>query len=80
VRTQIQRWTDANRPRLTAEQVRCLEEMRGFISPDLYRRPTPDPLLAKLKELEARALTLFSPDDLARAVTLEAASYIPRSR
>jgi hypothetical protein len=78
VRTQIQRWTDANRARLNPEQLQFLAEMLTFISADLYRQPMPDALVARSKEVEARAMKLFSPEDAAAAFTREGGSYIPK--
>src|SRR5687768_4740764 len=69
VRTQIQRWTDANRARLSPEQLQFMAEALTFISGDLYRKPTPDAIATKSKEFEARALTLFAREDVAAAFT-----------
>jgi hypothetical protein len=78
VRTQIQRWTDVNRARLTPEQTQFMKDMLAFVTADLYRQPQSDALMARAKDLEARALALFAKEDIAQAATLEAASYIPK--
>ena len=78
VRTQIQRWTDANRARLNPEQLQLIADMLTLISADLYRQPKSDALVARSKELETRALTVFSREDVAAAFTREGGSYIPR--
>ena len=39
VRTQVQRWTDANRARLNPEQLQFMAEMPSFSSGDLYALP-----------------------------------------
>ncbi|HMF15282.1 MAG TPA: hypothetical protein VKE94_23370 [Gemmataceae bacterium] len=58
VRTQIQRWVDKNRPRLTAEQLKVMGENLAFVTADLYRQPVADELKAKAKELEARSIAV----------------------
>lgn len=78
VRTQIRRWTDANRARLNPEQSQFMAEMLTFISADLYRQPMPDALAERSKELVAHAMKLFSREDFAAAFTREGGSYIPR--
>lgn len=70
VRTQIQRWLDKNRSRLTADQIRVLEDNVAFIKPDLYRLPRREEDMAKAKELEQRTLALMSREDMTEAFTV----------
>lgn len=60
VRTHRRRWLAANRKRLSEEQVREIEEEIAFIGPELYRLPQ-DPAVKDLaREMEVRAIALFS--------------------
>ena len=78
VRTQIERWTDANRARLNLAQLQFVAEMLAFVSADLYSQPMSGALAARSKELEGRALMLFSLEDVGAAFTREGGAYIPR--
>ena len=76
VRTHLRRWLGANRHRLSAEQVNLIEEQIAFVRRELYRRPltssrrqpsgVPEDatLAATGNELEQRARSLFSREDL----------------
>jgi hypothetical protein len=70
VRTQIQRWLDKNRSRLTAEQVKVMEDNIAFVRADLYKLPRRPEDLEKAKELEQRTLSLMAKDDMAQALTI----------
>ena len=76
VRTQLQRWAEAKGTSLTPEQAKLVKELIASISPEMYFQPRPEAVVARSKELEARAMTLFgNKGDFAQAVTMS--SYIP---
>lgn len=70
VRTQIQRWLDKNRSRLTAEQIKIMEENIAIVKADLYKFPRNEVELAKAKSLEQRTLAVMSREDMAEALTI----------
>jgi hypothetical protein len=70
IRTQIQRWLDKSRPRLTPAQIQVMEDNIAFIKADLYRLPRREADLAKAKELEQRTLALMSREDMTEALTV----------
>jgi hypothetical protein len=70
IRTQLQRWLDKNRARLSPEQVKVVEENIAFIKADLYRIPRREEDMQKAKELEQRTLALMSRADMTEAVTI----------
>ena len=76
VRTHIQRWLDANRSRLTEEQIAVMEENISFITTDKYALPKTDENMARLKQLEAKAAALFTREEMFQALTIQG-SYIP---
>jgi hypothetical protein len=77
VQTQIRRWIEQNRPRLTSEQLKMMEENLAFATTDLYRQPKSDEQRAKGEELEKRTSALFSFDDMMQALTIYG-TYIPK--
>ena len=70
VRTQIQRWLDKNRSRLTAEQIKIMEENIAIVKADLYKFPRNEVELAKAKSLEQRTLAVMSREDMTEALTI----------
>ena len=73
VRTHFQRFLDANRARLSAEQIATIEEDIASIAPDLYRedRERTEEEFNRMRRKEEERLRLFSPDD-ARALHMGA--------
>ena len=80
VRTQIERWINANRARLLPAQLQVMQEMAAVVSPDLYSPNRTEATLARVQELEKRAISLLSKEDVGRAATLEMAVYIPKAQ
>lgn len=80
VRTQIERWIAANRARLSPAQLQVMQEMAAAVSPDLYSPNRPEGTLARVQELEKRAISLLGREDVGRAATLEMAVYIPKAQ
>jgi hypothetical protein len=78
VRTQIQRWLEKNRARLTPAQIQVMEDNAAFIKADLYRLPRREADMAKAKELEQRTLALMSREDMTEALTVYG-SCIPKT-
>lgn len=70
VRTQIQRWLDKNKARLSEAQIKLMMDNIAFIKADLYRIPRRDEDLAKAKELEQRALAIMTREDMTDAMTM----------
>lgn len=70
VRTQIQRWLDKNRSRLTEEQIKIMEENIAIVKADLYKFPRNEVELAKARSLEQRTLKLMPKEDMAEALTI----------
>ena len=58
------RWLDANRHRLSAEQIAAVDEGIAFIVPALYRQPIDPVLKSRAKELELEAMRLFDGHDM----------------
>lgn len=77
VQTQIKRWVDKNRARLTPEQLKVMDENLAFAVADRYRQPMNDEQRATAKELESRNAALFSREDLREALTIQG-TYIPK--
>ena len=64
VRTQVQRWRDANQARLNATQLDFLKELIALLGPEAYSSPRSDAVRNKQRDLSARQRTLFGHDDL----------------
>ena len=77
VQTQIKRWVEMNRARLTPEQLKVMEENLAFVVADRYRQPMSEDQRAKARELESRTAALFSRDDMRQALTIHG-TYIPK--
>lgn len=80
VRTQIERWIAANRARLSPAQLQVMQEMAAVVSPALYSPDRTEATLARVQELEKRAISLLGKEDVGRAATLEMAVYIPKPK
>ena len=80
MRTQVERWIDANRARLSPAQLQVMQEMAAVVSPDLYSPNRTEVMLARVQELEKRAISLLGKEDVGRAATLEMAVYIPKAQ
>lgn len=77
VKTHVERWLAANRPRLTQEQVCVIEEIIPSISPEKYRTERDDEKV--MREIEAwqqKAEAIFSREEL-RQIVSERADYVP---
>jgi hypothetical protein len=70
IRTQIQRWLEKNRARLSPEQVKVIDENIAFIKADLYKFPRREEDLGKARELEQRTLALMTREDMTEAFTI----------
>jgi hypothetical protein len=77
VQTQIKRWVEKNRGRLTAEQLRIMDENLAFVTADIYRLPKNQENMAKAKDLETRTAAVFSREDMMQALTIRG-DYIPK--
>ena len=77
VQTQIKRWVEQNRARLTPEQLKVMDDNLAFAIADHYRQPMNEELRAKAKELESRTAALFSREDMVQALTIRG-TYIPK--
>jgi hypothetical protein len=81
VQTQIKRWVDKNRSRLTPEQLKIMHENLAFVTADRYRGPMSEEQksqqMAQAKDLEARTAAVFAREDMVEALTIRA-TYIPK--
>ena len=64
LRTHRRRWLAAHQYRLSPAQITSVEEQITFISAELYRQPMDPELHRQMKDLEARAIQLFSRSDI----------------
>jgi hypothetical protein len=65
VRTHIERWQEANRDRLTPQQLALLKELLAFITPDAYRGgATTEDARIKAKDIQTRQATVFTRDEM----------------
>lgn len=76
VRTHIERWLDQNRSRLSAEQVKAMEDNRDFVTPEMYSPSRPPEVMERAKVLQQRTAALFSQEEIMQALTIQA-DYIP---
>ena len=81
VQTQIKRWVEKNKTRLTPDQLKMMDENLAFAIADRYRTPIQpdDKAMAQMQELEARNAALFSREDLVDAMTIRG-TYIPKKK
>lgn len=71
VRSQIAGWLHRHRMELTEPQVRILEEAIELTSPAMYGRGKPDPLAARMKDLENRARGVLTHAQVIDALTMQ---------
>jgi hypothetical protein len=65
VRTQIERWRDANRARLNAKQLAALADLIAAIGPDLYSEgPKAEEQRVKARALAEVQRDLFTPEEI----------------
>ncbi len=77
VKTHVERWLAANRLRLSREQVAVIEEIIGFISPELYEEHRDFEKIARQVEaLREKAEAILSPEDIIQ-VSSDRPDYIP---
>jgi hypothetical protein len=76
VSTHIRRWRDANKTRLSPEQLGLIAEWLEFVTPAAYRSDRPAEVLTYAKDLETRSAAHFSRDEMAQALTIHG-SHIP---
>ena len=70
VQTQIKRWTEKNKARLSAEQLKMIEEILAFVTADRYRQQMTEAERALMKDLETRTAALFSREDMMQMMTI----------
>ena len=70
-RSQLSEWLRRHRGELKPPQIELLEEMLALVVPELYVRPAPDPLMARLKDIEHRAAELLSCEQRVDALTMQ---------
>jgi hypothetical protein len=65
VRTHIERWQDANRDRLTPQQLALLKELLALITPDTYRGGAgTEEARLKAREIQTRQALIFTLEDM----------------
>jgi pimeloyl-ACP methyl ester carboxylesterase len=77
-RTHRRRWMEANRDRLTLEQIELLQEHIAFITPELYEQPQKQETVARQDELLERSYALFSREELWLALSIRA-QHVPET-
>lgn len=77
MKTHVERWLAANRPRLTSEQTAVVEEVIRFISPELYREDRDfEKGAQEVEALQEKAEAVFSHEEV-RQIMSDRANYIP---
>ena len=77
MKTHIERWLAANRPRLTDEQVAVVEEMIPIIRPELYKEDRDaEKVMREVEALQKKAEAVFSREEL-RQIGANRADYVP---
>ena len=77
IKTHVERWLAANRPRLTHEQVAVVEEMSHFITPELYQEEREFEKVAQAAEaLHRKAEAVFSREDVVQIMS-DRPDYVP---
>ena len=59
IKTHIERWLTANRPRITPEQIAVVEEIIPFITPELYQAERDIEQVQREAEIFCRKLEAF---------------------
>jgi pimeloyl-ACP methyl ester carboxylesterase len=67
VRTQMRRWLELNRPRLTSEQIEVLEESIAYVKAELYQLPKQQENEKRKQELLDRMFRLFTREEMWQA-------------
>jgi len=70
------RWVEANRTRLTPQQLEQVKAYAALMTAHKYPMPVRDQLLKEVEEIQARNLVLFSREEL-RQMTIRG-NYIPK--
>ena len=78
VREQITRWTNANRGRLTQQQVAVLQELAAAFSAEDYERPMSDATRKRLDAMQAKAASVLSRQDIGAAMTVNGPYLTPQ--
>jgi hypothetical protein len=68
MRTHVQRWLEANRESLTAEQIAFMEENIAMVAPDWYEPANLDRSRERMESMLERGYRLFSREQLAMAL------------
>ena len=77
MKTHVERWLAATRPRLTGEQIAVVEEMIHYITPEQYQAERDiEKIHQKAEALQRKAETVFSREDI-RQIVSERADYVP---
>ena len=72
VHAHLVRWVAKERPRLTSEQLRALEEALSLITPAWYRHPQTNKTRLSVSRLEQELARLLPREDMRQAVTIHA--------
>ncbi len=76
-KTHVERWLAANRLRLSREQVAVIEEIIGFISPELYEEHRDfEKIVRQVEALREKAEAVLSPEDVIQILS-DRLDYIP---
>ena len=77
IKTHVERWLAANRPRLTSEQVAVLEEISGRISPEWYREGCDiEKIQHEVEGLQEKAEAVLPFEDVAQVMG-DRPDYVP---
>ena len=77
IKTHVERWLAANRPRLAHEQIDLIEEFIGFISPEKYQaQRDEEKVMREAETLRKKAEALFSAEDMIQIMT-NSADHVP---
>src|SRR2546423_3044562 len=77
IKTHVERWLAANRPRLTHEQIVVVEEIIRFIKPELYQARADFEQVAQAAEtLRKKAEAIFPREDVMQIMS-NRADYVP---
>ncbi len=78
IKTHIERWLTANRPRLTPEQIAVIEEVTPFIKPEWYQADRDIVKVEREAEVFCRKLeAAFSREDVMQISNANFADYVP---
>ena len=77
VREHIERWLEANKARLTPQQIEVMKSNAAFATPDKYGSPMTEERRKELAAMEARTLAVFSKEEVMQAMTIYG-QHIPK--